>query len=90
MWSESTKPEPTSSTGPLETTWEVAPSLGFQEVMACLCRDPSLATANEAPPEPLQLEVVIEPTVATMCTSCTVQDETMGMMYMDTVTTSVG
>ena len=69
---------------------EVAPPLGFWEVTACLQRDLSLATAFKAPPEPLQLEATIEPVVAMMCTSCIVQDEATGMMYMDTITTSVG
>ena len=46
--------------------------------------------AHKAPLEPLWLEVVMEPTVATMCTSHTVKDEAMGMTYMDTITTSVG
>ena len=79
-----------SSTGLLETAQEVAPPLGFQEVMACLHWDPSLATAYKAPLEPLKLEAAIEPTVATMCASHIVQDEAMGMTYMDTITTSVG
>ena len=46
-------------------------------------------TAFEAPPEPLQLEATIEPAVVMMCASRIVQDEATGMMYMDTVTTSV-
>ena len=47
-------------------------------------------TAFKAPPEPLWLEVTIELSVAMMCTSHIVQDEAMGMTYMDTVTTSLG
>ena len=47
-------------------------------------------TALEVPPESLQLEMTIEPAVATMCTSCIVQDEATGITYMDTITTSVG
>ena len=58
--------------------------------MAYLWRDPLPVTTFEVPPEPLQLEVANEPTVAMMCTSCILQDEAMGMMYMDTVTTSMG
>ena len=46
--------------------------------------------AHEAPLEALWLEAVMEPTVATMCASCIVKDEAMGMTYMDTVTTSMG
>ena len=47
-------------------------------------------TAFEVPPEPLWLEVTIKPTVAMMCTSYIVQDETMYITYMDTVTTFMG
>ena len=39
-------------TGPLETAQQVTPPLGFQEVMACLQRDPSLVAAYEAPQNP--------------------------------------
>ena len=58
--------------------------------MACLQRDLSLAAAFKVPPEPLWLEATIELAVAMMCTSHIVQDEATGMMYMDTVTTSMG
>ena len=46
--------------------------------------------AHEAPPDPLQLAAVVEPTVATMSSSCIVKDDATGMTYMDTMTTSVG
>ena len=46
--------------------------------------------AHEAPPDPLQVAAVVEPTVATMSTSCIVKDEATGMTYMDITTTSVG
>ena len=35
--------------------------------------------APEAPPDPLQLAAVMEPTVATMSTSCIVKDEATGV-----------
>ena len=38
----------------------------------------------------MELEIVMEPAIATMCTSCIIQDETMEVTYMDTVTTSMG
>ena len=47
-------------------------------------------TAFEAPLEPMQLEVTVEPAVAMMCASCIVQDEATGITCMDTVTISVG
>ena len=44
----------------------------------------------EAPMEPMQPEMMAETAVAMMCTGCIIQDETMGVTYMDTVTTSMG
>ena len=44
----------------------------------------------ETPMEPMQPEIMAEPVIATMCTSCIIQDETIGVTYMDTVTTSIG
>ena len=38
----------------------------------------------------MQPEIMVEPAIATMCTSNIIQDETMGVTYMDMVTTSVG
>ena len=38
----------------------------------------------------MQPEILAEPAIATMCTSCIIQDETMGVTYMDMVTTSMG
>ena len=69
---------------------EVAPPLGIKEVMACLQRDPLPVTTFEVTLEPKQPEAMVEPTVATMCASHIVQDEAMGITYMDMVTTSVG
>ena len=46
--------------------------------------------AVEAPMEPMQLEIMAEPVIATMRTSHLIQDETMGVTYMDTVTISTG
>ena len=63
---------------------------GFWGVMTCLWEDPSPADAHEAPLGPLQLAAVMESTVATMSASCIVKDETTGVTYMDTMTTSMG
>ena len=46
--------------------------------------------AHEAPLGPLQMTAVVEPTIATMSTSCIVKDKATGITYMDTVATSVG
>ena len=69
---------------------EIAPPPGFMGVVACLQRDPSPMATIETPMEPMQLEIMAESVVVTMCTSCIVQDETMGVTYMDIVTTSMG
>ena len=63
---------------------------GFEEVMACLQRDPSLATTFEVPLELMQLEAMVEPALAMVCASHIVQDKASGITYMETVTTSVG
>ena len=44
----------------------------------------------EPPMETIQPEVMVKPSMATMCTTHIVQDETTGVTYMDTVTTSMG
>ena len=58
-------------------------------VVACLQWDPSTKAAIKAPMIPMQPEIMVEPVIATMCTSCITQNETMGVTYMDIVTTSV-
>ena len=69
---------------------EVAPPPGFKEVVACLIRDsPSLAPA-EAPSETRPPDVMMGSAVTTIYTTQIVQDEATGVMYMNTVTISVG
>ena len=80
----------TSPPGSPKSMQEFALPLDFKEVTAYLQRDPSSVTAFEAPLEPTQPEVMIEPVVATMCTSCIVQDKASRITYMDTVTTFRG
>ena len=82
--------EHTSPAGMLETSQQVMPPPGFQGVMSCLLGDPLPVDAPGAPPDPLQLAAVIEPTVATMSASCIVKDEASGVTYMDTMTISMG
>ena len=74
----------------LKLVQEIALPPGFTRVEACLRRDPLPTATIEAHMEPMQPEILAEPTIPTMCTSCIIQDETMGVIYMDMVTTSVG
>ena len=87
---QSTKSEPTLPMQALEIAWQVTPPPGFLGVMACLWKNPSLEKAHGAPPDPLQIAAVIEPTVATMSASQIVKDEATGVTYMDTITTFLG
>ena len=63
---------------------------GFIRVTVCLWRDQSPEGVCEVPLDPLMIEVIPAPAVATMSTSCIVRDEVKGATYMDTVTTSFG
>ena len=58
--------------------------------MACLKRDESPERTPEVSSNPLTIGVVTAPRMATMSTSHIMRDETTGITYMDTVTTSVG
>ena len=46
--------------------------------------------AHKAPPGPLQVAAVVEPSVVSMSASCIVKDKATGITYMDTMTTSMG
>ena len=74
----------------LEIAQQVSPPQGILGVMVCLQKNPSLEEAHEAPPDPLQVAVVIEPTMVTMSFSQIMKDEVTGVTYMDTMTTSMG
>ena len=86
----STKSDPTLPMKVLEIAQQVTSPPGFLGLMACLQKEPSLEKAHEAPPDYLQIAAVMEPIVVTMSTSCIVKDEATGVIYMDTITTSVG
>ena len=58
--------------------------------MECLRRDEPLEEAYEAFPNPVVVGVMSAPGVATMSMSHIVKDKVTGVIYMDTVTTSVG
>ena len=46
--------------------------------------------ASEAPLGTMSIGVVVTPRISTMSTSHITRDETTGVTYMDTVTTSIG
>ena len=63
---------------------------GFIGVTVCLWRDQLPEGVCKVSPDPLTIEVILAPAVATMSTSCIVRDEVTGATYMDTMTTLVG
>ena len=63
---------------------------GFIGVTACLQRDQLPEGVCKVPLDPLMIEVILAPAVATMSTSCIMSDKVAGATYMDTVTTLVG
>ena len=85
-----TQSEPPLPTSKSEVVWQVTPPLGFIGVTACLWTDQSLEGVCKIPLDPLMIEVILAPTVATMSMSHIVRDEVTGATYMDTMTTLVG
>ena len=73
-----------------ELVQEIALPPGFMGTVACLQRETLPMATTKAPREPMQLEIMVEPVIATMHTSHIIWDETMGVTHMDTVTTYVG
>ena len=63
---------------------------GFIGVTACLWRDQLPEGVCKVPLDPLMIEVILAPAVATMSTSHIMRGEVTGATYMDTMTTSVG
>ena len=63
---------------------------GFLGVTACLQRAKLTEGVCKVPQDPLMIEVISVPAVATISTSHIVRHEVTGVTYMDTVTTSVG
>ena len=84
-----TQLEPPSPTKESEVVQQAMLPPGFVGVM-CLQRDQSLEEVCQVPPNLLRMAVVSGPAVVTMSTSHIMNDEVMGVTYMDTVTTSVG
>ena len=90
LQTQNARSEPTLPTGTLKTAWQMTPPQAFWGVMVCLWRDLLLVDAYEAPLDTLQLAALVEPTVVMMSASCIMKDEATGIIYMDTITTSVG
>ena len=86
---QATELDPMSPPKSPELVQEITLPPGFMGVVACLWRNPLPTATIEAPMELMQPEIMAEPAVATICTSCIIQDEITGVTYVDTVATSM-
>ena len=63
---------------------------GFTGVMACLKTPEVMEVGRETPVGSMSIGLVSTPSISSVSSSHVVQDDMMGLVYMDTVTTSVG
>ena len=73
------KLDSTSSPGFLKPMPKVAPPWGFKGVAACLLRDSSSLAPIETPQEIRQPDMLTEPMVTMMYTTCLVQTRPVGL-----------
>ena len=63
---------------------------GFTGVMACLKTPEVVEVGQKMPMGSMSIGLVLTPSISSVSSSHVVQDDTMGLVYMDTVTTSIG
>ena len=63
---------------------------GFTRVMACLKTPEVVEVGWEMPMGSMSIGLVSTPSISSVSSSHVVQDDMMGLVYMDTVTTSIG
>ena len=85
-----TPPKPSLPVQALALIWPPTPLHSFAGVTACLWTPELVEVALEAPLGTMPIGLVVTPGISTMSTSHIVRDEATGIMYMDTVTTSIG
>ena len=86
-------PSPLASPPParaLELKWLPTLPQGFTRVMACLKTPEVVEVGWEMPMGSMSIGLVLTPGISSVSSSHVVQDDTMGLVYMDTVTTSIG
>ena len=66
------------------------PPCSFAGVMACLCTPELMELDQEVPVGTLSMGLVMAPGISSISSSCMVKDEATGLMYVDTITTSIG
>ena len=63
---------------------------GFAEVAACLKTPELVEVGEETPIGPMSIGLVATPSISSVSSTWVMKDDMTGLVYMDTVTTSVG
>ena len=86
-------PSPPASPSParaLALRWLPTPPQGFTTVTVCLKTPEVMEIGQEMPVGTMVIWLVMTPSISSVCSSHVVKDNTMGLVYLDTVTTSIG
>ena len=74
----------------LALRWPPTLPQGFARVMACLKTPEVMEVGQEMPVGTMSIGLVMTPSISSVSSSHVVKDDTMGLVYMDTMTTSIG
>ena len=87
-----TPPVPTSSppSKALALVRPPTPPRGFTDVTSCLKAPEFMEISSNMPISPMSIGLVATPGISSVSSTRVMKDDTMGLVYMDTVTTSVG
>ena len=86
-------PLPPKSPPPARTLVLVRPPMppcGFAGVVACLRTPELVGVDQETPVGTMSMGMVSNPSLSSISSSRVVKDDTMGLVYLDTMTTSIG
>ena len=68
----------------------VTPPRGFTDVTSCLKAPKFVEIDSDMPASPMLIGLVATPGISSISSTRVMKDDTMGLVYMDMVTTSVG
>ena len=74
----------------LALRWPPTLPQGFARVMVCLKTPEVIEVGQETPMGSMSIGLVLTQGISSVSLSHVVKDNTMGLVYMDTVTTSIG
>ena len=85
-----TPPKPSSPVQALALVWPPTLLYGFSGVTACLQMPELVEVDLEAPVGTMPIGLVATPGISTLSMSHIIRDEATGIIYMETITTSIG